>query len=312
MPSLLDQDYLSRYEDNPILTAGDIPFTCNTVFNGSAVKVDDQYVILLRVEGQHGYSLFALGRSEDGYEFELERLPVMTPATYGRMEKYEVAGIEDPRITILDDTIYVTYTAFSGYGPCMALARTEDFMSYERLGLISEPGNKDGLLFPRKVGGRYARLDRPIGNDVGHIWISFSEDLMHWGDSSVLLSPRPGYWDAYRVGASCVPIETPEGWLEVYHGVKMTSGGPIYRAGVALLDLEDPAQLLGRSSIPVLGPRTEYERIGDVNNVVFASAAIVEADGEVKVYYGAADTSICVATGKLDELVELARAGEEH
>lgn len=312
MPSLLDQDHLTRYEDNPILTAGDIPFTCNTVFNGSAVRMDDEYIILLRVEGQHGYSLFALGRSEDGYEFELERLPVMTPATYGPMEKYEVAGIEDPRITILEDTIYLTYTAFSGYGPCMALARTEDFMSYERLGLISEPGNKDGLLFPRKVGGRYARLDRPIGGDVGHIWISFSEDLMHWGDSRVLLETQPGYWDSYRVGGSCVPIETPEGWLEIYHGVKMTSGGPIYRAGVALLDLEDPSNVLGRSPIPVLSPRTDYERIGDINNVVFASAAIVEADGEVKVYYGAADTSICVATGKLDELVELARAGEEH
>jgi len=305
MVSLLEQDLLQRYEGNPIITAADIPFTCNTVFNGSVAKVDGTYFILLRVEGQHGYSVFALGRSRDGYAFEIERLPVMTPARDGPMEKYEVAGIEDPRITVVEGTIYIVYTAFSGYGPCMALARTEDFKTYERLGLISEPGNKDGMLFPRKVGGRYVRFDRPIGNDVGRIWVSFSRDLRYWGDSRVVISPRPGYWDSYRLGASCVPIETEHGWLEIYHGVKMTSGGPIYRAGVVLLDLENPSEVIARSNVPILAPRTEYERIGDVNNVVFPSAAVVEDDGEVKVYYGSADTAICVATTTLDELVDL-------
>jgi len=305
MVSLLEQDLLQRYEGNPIITAADIPFTCNTVFNGSVAKVDGTYFILLRVEGQHGYSVFALGRSQDGYAFEIERLPVMTPARDGPMEKYEVAGIEDPRITVVEGTIYIVYTAFSGYGPCMALARTEDFKTYERLGLISEPGNKDGMLFPRKVGGRYVRFDRPIGNDVGRIWVSFSRDLRYWGDSRVVISPRPGYWDSYRLGASCVPIETEHGWLEIYHGVKMTSGGPIYRAGVVLLDLENPSEVIARSNVPILAPRTEYERIGDVNNVVFPSAAVVEDDGEVKVYYGSADTAICVATTTLDELVDL-------
>ncbi len=307
MPELAGQDLLQRYRGNPIIKAPDIPFTCNTVFNGSVIKRDGTYVMLLRVEGQHGYSVLALGRSKDGYDFELERVPAMVPATSGTMATYEVAGIEDPRITVLEDAIYILYTAFSGYGPCMALARTEDFTSFERLGLVGEPGNKDGLLFPRKVNGRYARLDRPIGNDVGRIWISFSEDLLHWGDSRALLSPRLGYWDSYRLGGSAVPIETEDGWLEIYHGVKMTSGGPIYRAGVALLDLEDPSVVIGRSPIPILSPRTEYERIGDINNVVFASAAVVEDDGEVKVYYGAADTSICVATGSLQNLVDLTR-----
>ncbi len=208
MVSLLEQDLLERYGENPLITAADIPFTCNTVFNGGAVKRDGQYTILLRVEGQHGYSVFALARSSDGYNFEIERLPVMTPATEGPMEKYEVAGIEDPRITVIDGATYIVYTAFSGYGPCMALATTEDFSSFERRGLISEPGNKDGLLFPRKVGGRYVRFDRPIGNDIGRVWVTFSDDLHYWGDSRVVLSPRPGYWDSYRVGASCVPIET--------------------------------------------------------------------------------------------------------
>jgi beta-1,4-mannooligosaccharide/beta-1,4-mannosyl-N-acetylglucosamine phosphorylase len=193
----------------------------------------------------------------------------------------------------------------------MSLARTEDFRSFERLAVISEPGNKDGMLFPRKVNGRYVRLDRPIANGVGSIWVSYSPDLIHWGDSQVVISPRAGHWDSYRVGASAVPIETDEGWLEIYHGTKMTSGGPIYRAGVCLLELEDPSVVIGRGDVPILSPRKEYERIGDINNVVFASGAIVESGGEVKVYYGAADTSICVATGRLDELIELAKKGRK-
>jgi predicted GH43/DUF377 family glycosyl hydrolase len=228
------------------------------------------------------------------------------------MQKYEVAGIEDPRVTLLDGRIHVVYTAFSGYGPVMALATTEDFTHFERLGIISEPGNKDGLLFPQKVGGRYARLDRPIGNDVGSIWVSFSTDLLHWGDSRIVISPRAGYWDSYRVGGSTVPIKSSLGWLEIYHGVKMTSGGPIYRAGVVLLDLEDPSGVIGRSNVPVLAPRTEYERIGDINNVVFASGGILEPDGLLKVYYGAADTAICVATTRIERLLAVAQKSTSY
>ena len=309
MPWLVEQDVLLRHPDNPVITAADIPFTCNTVFNGSAVKLHGTYHILVRVEGQHGYSVFALGHGEDGYSFELESLPVMTPASEGFMQKYETAGVEVPRITVLEGDVYVTYTAFSGYGPVMALARTEDLTSFERLGVISEPGTKDGILFPRRINGSYARLDRPVGNDVGRIWISFSDELLHWGRSRVLVSPRPGYWDSYRVGGSTTPIETDEGWLEIYHGIKMTGAGPIYRAGVVVLDLENPTVVRGRSPIPVLAPRTDYERIGDINNVVYPSAAIQEADGELKVYYGAADTCICVATTTVEELLSVALEG---
>ncbi|NLW49231.1 MAG: glycosidase [Candidatus Brocadiaceae bacterium] len=307
MPAAGDSDVLIRYGRNPIITAADIPFTCNTVFNGSPVKWNGEYLLLLRVEGQHGYSLFALAHSADGYDFEIEPLPVMTPAAEPPMARYEEAGIEDPRITVLDGLPHVIYTAFSGAGPVMALATTEDFHRFERRGIISEPGNKDGLLFPRRIGGRYVRLDRPIGRDVGCIWVSFSPDLRHWGDSHMIVAPRPGYWDSYRVGGSAVPIETEEGWLEIYHGVKMTSGGPIYRTGTVLLDRDDPTRVLARSAVPILSPRTDYERIGDINNVVFASGAIVEPDGQVKVYYGAADTSICVAGAPLAKLLAVTR-----
>lgn len=298
-------DVALRCEANPIIATEDIPFTCNTVFNGSPVRLDGIYYMLLRVEGQHGHSVFALGRSHNGEDWEIADRPVLAPAAEGPFAPYESGGIEDPRITVLEGDLYLTYTAYSGHGPVMGLARTEDLRQFERIALISEPGNKDGLLFPEKINGRYARLDRPIGDNVPRIWISYSDDLLHWGDSTHVLSPRPGYWDFHRVGGSAVPIKTRAGWLEIYHGVKVTSGGPIYRAGVALLDSQDPSVVLGRSSVPILSPRARYERLGDINNVVFVSGAIVEPDGEVKIYYGAADTAVCLARVRLKDLLDL-------
>jgi len=298
------RDILHRWEGNPILTGDDIPFPCNTVFNGAPVRIDDHYLLLLRVEGREGYSVLALARSDDGLHFEVEPEPVMTPAKEGPFHSAETHGVEDPRVAFLEDWYYITYTAFGDCGPRIALARTKDFEDFERIAIISEPGNKDAVLFPRKIGGRYARLDRPYGHGIGNIWISWSKDLVHWGDSRVILGVRHGFWDNDRVGASAVPIETEDGWLELYHGVKMTSGGPIYRLGAAILDRDDPAKVLCRADIPILTPREEYERIGDIPNVCFASGAILEPSGEIKVYYGAADTSICVATARLETLIE--------
>ncbi len=303
-----DHDIFRRWEGNPVLSLEDIPFRCNTVFNGTPVKKDGVYYLLIRVEGQQGYSFFALATSENGYHFDVEPEPVFLPARTGPYAPYETLGIEDPRATCIDGEYYIVYTAASGHGPRMVLLKTEDFHTYERIGIISEPGNKDGLLFPEKINGQYARLDRPIGLGVGSIWISYSNDLLSWGNSKVLLTPRAGYWDQTRVGASVPPIRTQKGWLNLYHGFKMTSGGPIYRAGSALMDLEDPSKLIARSSIPVLSPREDYERIGDIGNVVFACGAVVEDDGEIKMYYGAADTCIGVATAKLDEVIELTLA----
>ena len=304
MPKKRDRDFLRRWEGNPIITLEDIPFRCNTVFNGSPVKVDDEYLILLRVEGQQGYSIFALARSNDGYHFTVDEKPVMMPVRTGPFSKYESKGIEDPRITLIDGIYYIMFTAVSNWGPRIEIAKTKDFKKYERLALISEPGNKDGVLFPEKIKGKYARLDRPIGKNIGSIWISYSEDLIHWGLSKVVLTPRFGFWDSFRIGASAPPIKTEEGWLEIYHGIKMTNSGPIYRIGSALLDLTDPSKVIARCDEALLSPREYYERIGDVNNVIFACGAVVEPSGEIKIYYGAADTCICVATAQLDELIQ--------
>lgn len=299
------RDVIHRWEGNPLITLEDIPFQCNTVFNAACVKRDREYILLLRVEDLEGRSVLALARSEDGFHFNLADEPVMTPSSEEPFKSYEEMGIEDPRITELDGWFYIVYTAVSRFGARLGLARTRDFLHIERLGLISCPENKDGVLFPRKIGGFYVRLDRPMTEGLGNIWISFSPDLLNWGRSRLLAQIRPGYWDCHRIGASAPPIETERGWLEIYHGVKFGSSGPLYRLGAMLLDLEDPTRVLGRSEIPILAPREYYERVGDVNNVVFSCGAVYEEyTGLVKVYYGAADTCICVGTAKLNELLD--------
>jgi predicted GH43/DUF377 family glycosyl hydrolase len=298
------RDLLHRWRRNPILTIEDIPYRCNTVFNGTPVKVGDEYLMIVRIEGQQGYSFFALARSGDGLHFEVEPTPCLMPSNREPWKTWEENGIEDPRLTVIDGEYYMMYTAVSRYGHCIALAKTEDFEHYDRIAIVSEPGNKDGVLFPEKIKGLYARLDRPFGHDVGCVWISYSPDLVHWGKSEFVFAPRSRFWDAYRIGASAPPIRTDRGWLEIYHGVKWTSAGPIYRMGTVMLDLDNPAKVVGRCLSPLLSPREDYERIGDVGNVVFACGAIVEPDDEVKIYYGAADTSICVAMATMDEIIE--------
>ena len=287
-----------------MITRENIPFRCNTVFNGSPVKAGGEYLLLMRVEGQQGYSYFALARSSDGLHFKVDPEPVLLPEREGPWAEYESNGIEDPRVTFLEGAYYVMYTAASGHGHQIALIKTHDFKSFKRIALISDSGNKDGVLFPSKINGQYVRLDRPIGMGIGSIWISYSNDLHSWGNSKPLISPRSGRWDSYRVGASAPPIRTSAGWLEIYHGVKMTASGPIYRVGTVLLDSDDPSKVVSRCTAPLLSPREDYERIGDVGNVVFACGAIVEDNHEVKLYYGGADTCICVATASLDDILD--------
>ncbi len=297
------RDIVHRWEGNPLILVDDIPCRCNTVFNGAVTKFEGQYLMLLRIEGLQGYSFLVLARSDDGHHFDVDEQPIMEPSKEEPFKTFEEKGVEDPRLALIDGVYYILYTAVSRFGYRIALAKTTDFKGFERVAMVSGPGNKDGTLFPRKIGGRYVRLDRPIGRGVGNIWISYSPDLVNWGDSRLLAAVRDGSWDTTRIGASVPPIETEKGWLEIYHGVKVTSGGPIYRLGTLLLDLEDPSVVIGRSSIPILSPREDYERIGDIGNVVFSCGAIVEDDGEVKIYYGAADTSICLGTASLEDLI---------
>ncbi len=231
----------------------------------------------------------------------------MVHTTEGRYAIYEEYGIEDPRITKIDDIYYITYTCYSRYACCVGLARTTDFRTFERMGVISLPDNKDVVLFPEKIGGRYARLDRPLTvvGERGDIWISYSPDLLHWGDPRPVMEPRKGRWDSKKIGAGAPPIKTEQGWLEIYHGVRETASGALYRLGVVLLDLEDPSQVIGRAAEAILSPIATEDFLGNVMNVVFTCGAILEDDGEVKIYYGAADQVMCLATARVDDLIAL-------
>ncbi len=312
MPRKFRYDVVHRWEGNPLITLEDIPFPCNTVFNAACAKYEGQYILLLRVEDLTGRSVFALARSDDGYHFTLDDEPVMTPCNGpGCFGEYERKGIEDPRITKIGDIYYIIYTAVSPYGPLLALAKTVDFKTFERIALVSEPENKDGVLFPEKINGKYARLDRPVAGGIANIWISYSDDLITWGRSRCVMTVRDDHWDSWRIGPSSQPIRFDHGWLIIYHGVKAASSGPIYRLGAAVLDGDDPSKVLCRTAIPILSPREYYERVGDVSNVVFSCGAILEDDGEqLKIYYGASDTCICLGTANINELMQFCSIGE--
>ena len=258
----------------------------------------------MTVEHLEGDCAIYRARSADGCCFQIDPHPILSASDGDAARRYEEQGVRDARITPFGSMYYITYLAQSAHGVRLALARTEDFEAVERVGLISEPDTKNGVLFPRRIRGRFARLERP--REGGSIWLSYSEDLVHWGGWEVVMTPRGGYWDHDRIGASAPPIETDKGWLVIYYGVKNTPAGPLFRMGAAYLDLENPAIIRGRSNVPILAPHERYERIGDVGNMVFACGAILDGDGRrLDIYYGAADSCICLGTVELEALEQV-------
>jgi predicted GH43/DUF377 family glycosyl hydrolase len=300
-------ELLQRAANNPIITAADLPYRANAVFNPGAARVGEETVLLLRVEDLRGISHLQVARSLDGmtaWRFDAE--PLLRPH---EEHPEEVWGCEDPRLTWLPEREEwaIAYTAYSRRGPLVSLAMTRDFREVRRLGPVMPPEDKDAALFPRRIGGRWAMIHRPSPLHGGvHMWISYSPDLRHWGDHDLLLEARDGaWWDAGKIGLGPPPIETPDGWLILYHGVHMTAGGPIYRVGFALLDLEDPTIVLRRSDEWVFGPHEPDEFAGDVNHVVFPCGWIVdELRDEVRMYYGAADTRIGLATARFSAVLD--------
>jgi beta-1,4-mannooligosaccharide/beta-1,4-mannosyl-N-acetylglucosamine phosphorylase len=297
-----------RHEDNPILTACDWPYSAHTVFNAGGCQVGDETVLLVRVEDRRGHSHLTVARSTDGVSnWRIDSKPSLVPQPANRSE--EEWGIEDPRVTWVADrgSWVIAYTAYSSTGPMVSLAETKDFRTFDRIGAVMPPENKDAALFPCRIGKRYAMIHRPVasGSSGANMWISFSPDLIHWGGHQVLLRARRGaWWDAKKIGLGPPPLKTAEGWLILYHGVRMTAGGCLYRLGLALLDLDDPCRVIRRSDEWVFAPVTPYERTGDVNGVVFPCAWILdEGSGEIRVYYGGADTCLALATAQLSDLL---------
>ncbi len=299
-----------RYSDNPILTKEDVPYPCNTVFNAAAIKFNNKYLLILRIEDQRGRSHLTLARSNDGYNFKVDEEIWAQPSEDPEYEPYERFGLEDPRVTMIDGTYYITYTAFGPYGPRVAISSTDDFREFNRICLATEVENKDAVLFPEKINGHYVMINRPTGggSGAGSIWITYSPDLVHWGRSRAIMTPEPG-WGGSKLGISTPPVRTDCGWLALYHGVRATASGRLYRIGALLLDLENPEKIIGYTPYFIFGPEYDYERIGDVPNVVFPCGLIVEDDGMIKMYYGAADTCIALAEGPLDELMKICQCG---
>jgi predicted GH43/DUF377 family glycosyl hydrolase len=298
-----DLSLFTRYSGNPILSRQNWPYAINSVFNAGAVRLPSGDTLLLcRVEDRSGLSHLCAARSAngvDGWRIDAEPTLLASPKEYPD----EIWGIEDPRITYVPELeqYAVAYTSFARGGPGVSLALTSDFRSFKRVGVIMPPEDKDAALLPRRINGRWALIHRPMTATGAHMWISYSPDLQHWGSHKVILEARRGgWWDANKIGLCSPPIETPKGWLMIYHGVRRTASGSIYRLGLALFDLEHPEICLQRGDSWMFGPEAPYELVGDVRDVVFPCGQTIGADGDtIHLYYGAADSSVALATGSI-------------
>lgn len=300
---------LNRFAHNPILTRDNVPFRVNSIFNPGAVMFNTTYLLVCRIEMPNGRSSFLIARSDDGINFQPDSKPCLTPDDHKEFREYTEWGIEDVRITKIENKYYLTYTGYSKYMPLVMLAVTEDFEHFDILGPISEPSNKDCALFPEKINNYFWKLDRPSAENRRDIWISRSPDLIHWGGYRILCEPYSGTWENDKIGISTPPVKTNEGWLVLYHGVRGFGMGSIYKQGALLLDIDKPQKVIGRTTEPVLSPEKDYERTGDVANVVFTNGWIKDKN-ELKIYYSGADTNICLATASVDDLISACKPVE--
>ncbi len=304
-------ELFTRSDVNPILTAADVPYAANSVFNPGAARLENETVLLLRIEDLRGISQLHVARSVDGVsDWRFDPEPLLRSDEDQHPE--EIWGCEDPRLTWLPEREEwaIAYTAYSRRGPLVSLAVTKDFRTVRRLGPVMPPEDKDAALFPARFDGRWAMIHRPSPLRGGaHMWISFSPDLRHWGDHTLLLEARDGaWWDAGKIGLGPPPLETAEGWLVMYHGVHLTSDGPIYRMGLVLLDLLDPRILLHQTDEWLFAPAAPYEITGDVGRVVFPCGWVLDApEDRLYLYYGAADTVVGLATARFSDVLARVR-----
>ncbi|MEN8193929.1 MAG: glycoside hydrolase family 130 protein [Bacteroidota bacterium] len=311
-----------RHKNNPIVVNSDIPAIqpilqdVSSVFNPGAIKFEDKYLLMLRVQNRGRRTYFIMAESEDGINFRVDDKVI-------KFEGLENLGLTlhhmyDPRITKIDDEYYIMFAMDVEDYCSLGLAKTNDFQKFEFMGIVSDKDVRNGVLFPEKIDGEYYRLDRPNTAQVeggpltgNSIFLSKSKDLVNWERTSLIAQGVNHYWDE-MVGSGPPPIKTRKGWLHIYHGIAMHYA-PIYQAGVMLLDLHDPSKVIARGSQNILEPRELYELVGQVPNVVFPCGIIAEEydeegyaidSSEVKVYYGAADTSVGLATSTVEELIK--------
>jgi beta-1,4-mannooligosaccharide/beta-1,4-mannosyl-N-acetylglucosamine phosphorylase len=302
---------LWRSSRNPIIKRDLLPRS-NSIFNSAVVPFEDGFAGVFRVDDTTRRMDLHPGRSADGVNWTLGPDTIDWAAGEPRVAEIQQSfeHAYDPRVTWLEDRYYVTWC--NGYhGPTIGVGYTHDFETFHQLENAFLPFNRNGVLFPRRVDGMYLMLSRPSDNGhtpFGDVYLSESPDMVHWGRHRQVMATRPWTWEGTKIGAGPTPIETPEGWLLIYHGVLNSCNGFVYSMGAALLDLDEPWKVIARSRDYLLSPQVAYEQVGDVPNVVFPCAALLDRPtGRLTVYYGGADTVVCLAHGSLGELIDFVR-----
>ena len=316
---LRGEEYIMhRHEKNPIITVKDFPVPAKAVFNCGQTMYQGKTVLLiaanyLKADKNGSTTGIHVAMSDDGVNFDINPEPLFSKRDWSGTDVLPCdTWVIDPRVTKIDDTYYIIRPAqCRNTGPAAVIEKTKDFKTAEFIECIAMPSNRVPCLFPEKINGMYVRFDRPYATKntpQGGIWLSYSPDLIHWGDHKPLLMP----WGAYfglKVGPT-PPIKTKDGWLEIFHGVWRNCANDRYSLSAMLLDLEDPTKIIGKMESWILTPQADYERLGNVNNVVFACGALADEEkDEIRVYYGAADEHVCLATGSLSELIVACKKG---
>lgn len=313
---------MERYVNNPIIVPQNIPdiipdiVDATSVFNPGAIKFKDKIMLVLRVQNRARETFFIMAESDDGINFDIEDKCIKWQGL--EKVKQKIYHIYDPRITRIDDEYFIMFAMDLESGCVLGLGETTDFNNFNFLGIVSENDNRNGVLFPEKINGKYLRLDRPNKNQLidgpltgSEIWLSESDNLLDWSPTRKIISGRDHYWDEL-IGAGPPPVKTKQGWLCIYHGIAMHYQ-PIYQAGVLLLDLEDPTKIISRGRFNIFEPRELYETVGQVPNVIFPTGIIIDefdedgfanSESKVSLYYGAADTVIGLATSTIQELIK--------
>ena len=308
-------EILWRHSENPVIGRNFVP-GAQGIYNSAVVPFGDGFAGIFRYEKKCRYPRLHLGFSDDGLDWHIENNPIVFSGESEITSRDDYAY--DPRVCRIEDTYYVTWCG--GYnGPTISVAITKDFQDFQRLENAFLPFNRNGVLFPRRIDGKFLMLSRPSDNGhtpFGDIYLSQSPDMVHWGMHRLVMR-RGGdhvgqWWQRTKIGAGPIPIETDDGWLVIYHGVMDTCNGFVYSMGAALLDLEQPWKVLYRTNQHILTPEADYEVSGHVPNVVFPTAALSDPqEDRLVIYYGAADTSSCIAYAHLSELIAFTKENSE-
>ena len=299
-----------RSEKNPIIPRDLIP-SSNSIFNSAVVPFNGEFAGVFRCDDRRRNMQIYSGMSKDGINWKIENERISFICDDPEIGNF-VYGY-DPRVCWIEDRFYVTWCNWY-HGPTIGVGYTYDFKKFYQLENAFLPFNRNGVLFPKKIKGKYAMLSRPSDNGhtpFGDIFYSESLDMCHWGKHRHVMSPTYG-WQSTKIGAGPTPIETTEGWLLIYHGVLTSCNGYVYSMGAALLDIDEPWKVLYRTEPYLLSPQKIYECVGDVQNVVFPCAALYDAlTGRIAIYYGGADTVTCLAFTQVDELINFIKSNSK-